>query len=92
MVLDLLQALLPERLPTSTQLLANYPNPFNPETWIPFELASDSEVTVTIYDVRDQRIRQLQLGMVTAGRYVAADQAVYWDGKTETDETVASGT
>ena len=48
MVLDLLQALLPERLPASTQLLANYPNPFNPETWIPFELASDSEVTVTI--------------------------------------------
>jgi flagellar hook assembly protein FlgD len=73
-------------------LLANYPNPFNPETWIPFELSQDTKVIVTIYDVRDQRIRQLQLGMVTAGRYVATDQAVYWDGKTETDETVASGT
>jgi hypothetical protein len=52
MVLGVLQALLPERLPTHTQLLANYPNPFNPETWIPFELASDAEVTVTIYDVQ----------------------------------------
>ena len=92
MVLGVLQAILPERLPTSTQLLANYPNPFNPETWIPFELADDAEVTVTIYDVQGQRIRQLQLGQVTAGRYVTADQAAYWDGKTETGEVIASGT
>ena len=47
---------------------------------------------VTIYDVQGQRIRQLELGMVMAGRYVAADQAAYWDGKSETGEAVASGT
>jgi hypothetical protein len=87
-----LKAILPDRLPSQTQLLANYPNPFNPETWIPFELADDAEVTVTIYDVQGKRIRQLQLGQVTAGRYVTADQAAYWDGKTETDEVVSSGT
>jgi len=79
-------------LPTTTQLLANYPNPFNPETWIPFELADDAAVTVTIYEVQGQRIRQLQLGLVTAGRYVTADQAAYWDGKTETGEAVSSAT
>ena len=68
MVLGVLQAILPERLPTSTQLLANYPNPFNPETWIPFELSQDAAVIITIYDVQGKRIRQLQLGQVTAGR------------------------
>ena len=83
---------MPERLPTTTQLLANYPNPFNPETWIPFELAEDAEVAVIIYDVQGKRLRQLQLGMVTAGRYVTVDQAAYWNGKTETGEAVASGT
>ncbi|HIB86020.1 TPA: T9SS type A sorting domain-containing protein, partial [Candidatus Poribacteria bacterium] len=87
-----LKAILPERLPTQTQLLANYPNPFNPETWIPFELSQDREVTITIYDVQGQRIRQLELGMVTAGRYVSSDQAAYWDGRTEDGEAVASGT
>jgi hypothetical protein len=90
--LNVLRAILPDRLPTTTQLLANYPNPFNPETWIPFELSQDAAVTVTIYDVQGQRIRQLQRGLVTAGRYVTADQAAYWDGKSETGEAVASGT
>ena len=92
MVLGVLKAILPERLPTTTQLLANYPNPFNPETWIPFQLSQDAAVTVTIYDVQGKRIRQLQLGLVTAGRYVTADQAAYWDGKSETGQVVASGT
>jgi len=92
MVLGVLRAILPERLPTTTQLLANYPNPFNPETWIPFQLSQDAAVTVTIYDVQGKRVRQLQLGLVTAGRYVTADLAAYWDGKTETGQVVASGT
>jgi len=90
--LNALKATLPERLPTQTQLLANYPNPFNPETWIPFELADDAAVTVTIYDVQGKQIQQLQLGQVAAGRHVAADQAAYWNRKTETGEAVASGT
>jgi flagellar hook assembly protein FlgD len=58
---------------------------------MPIELSQDTEVSVTIYDVQGKRIRQLQLGLVTAGRYVTADRAVYWDGKTETGEQVASG-
>ena len=92
MVLGILQAILLERLSTQTQLLANYPNPFNPETWIPFELSQDSQVAISIYDVQGQPIRQIELGMVMAGRYVTAGQAVYWDGKTADGEMVASGT
>jgi len=89
--LNVLKAILPERLPTQTQLRSNYPNSFNPETWIPFELSQDAVVTVTIYDVQGKRVRQLQMGLVTAGRYVAVDRAAYWDGKTETGEQVGSG-
>ena len=80
------------QIPNQTRLLQNYPNPFNPETWMPLELSQDTEVAVIIYDVQGKRIRQLELGMVMAGRYVAADQAAYWDGKSETGEAVASGT
>ena len=56
-VLNVLISILPKRLPTQTQLLANYPNPFNPETWIPFELSQDSQVSITIYDVEGQIVR-----------------------------------
>ena len=80
------------RVPEQTQLLQNYPNPFNPETWLPFELSQDTEVIVSIYDVQGKRVRQLQLGMTVAGKYVGANRAIHWDGKTETGELVASGT
>ena len=79
-------------LPNEFSLDRAYPNPFNPETWIPFELSQDSQVAISIYDVQGQLIRQLELGMVMAGRYVRADQSAYWDGKTEAGEMVASGT
>jgi len=92
MVLGVLKAILPERLPTQTQLLANYPNPFNPETWIPFQLAKDSTVTARIYDVTGKQIRIIQLGYVPAGNYVESNRAIYWDGRTENGELVSSGT
>ena len=92
MLLEVLQAILPEELPATSRLLANYPNPFNPETWIPFELSQDSVVSISIYNARGQCIRQLELGMVAAGRYVTEDKSAYWDGKTEDGEAVASGT
>jgi len=91
-VLGVLKAILPERLPTQTQLLANYPNPFNPETWIPFQLAQDSTVTAKIYDVTGKQIRMIELGYVPAGNYVESSKAIYWDGKTEIGEQVSSGT
>ena len=72
-------------------LLANYPNPFNPETWIPYYLAKDTEVSVTIYDATGTLIRQLDVGHQKAGNYTSRNLAVYWDGKSETGERVASG-
>ena len=90
--LNVLQAILPERLPTQTQLLANYPNPFNPETWIPFQLAQDATVTARIYDLTGKQIRMVELGHLPVGNYVESGKAIYWDGKTETGEQVSSGT
>ena len=90
--MNVLKSILPERLPTQTQLLANYPNPFNPETWIPFQLEEDSTVTARIYDVTGKQIRIIELGHVAAGNYVEVNKAIYWDGRTEDGEFVSSGT
>ena len=79
-------------LPEHTRLLQNYPNPFNPETWIPFELNQDSEVSLTIYDTAGRLVRRLDLGFQQAGTYLQRDQAIYWDGRTQSGEQVASGT
>ncbi|HHZ92841.1 TPA: hypothetical protein EYN65_20525 [Candidatus Poribacteria bacterium] len=79
-------------LPTETRLLVNYPNPFNPETWIPFDLADDALVTIRIYDQRGNVIRRLDLGYRPAGRYVTKGKAVYWDGRNDKGESLSSGT
>ena len=73
------------------ELLPNYPNPFNPETWIPYRLAEDSDVTLTIYDVSGNVVRQFHLGHQRAGSYETKAQAVYWDGTNDSGEPVASG-
>ena len=65
--LNVLKLILPERLPTQTQLLANYPNPFNPETWIPFKLAEDSTVTAKIYDITGKQIRMIEFVIYQQG-------------------------
>ena len=72
-------------------LLANFPNPFNPETWIPYQLAKPAEVTITIYAIDGQVVRQLVLGHQTEGMYQSRSRAAYWDGKNEFGEPVASG-
>ena len=90
--LNVLKAILAERLPTQTRLLGNYPNPFNPETWIPFQLSQDAEVRLTIYDVAGKIVRKMELGHLTAGSYRQTEKAIYWNGKTETGEQVGSGT
>ena len=77
--------------PKRTALLTNYPNPFNPETWIPYELAKDSDVRVNIYDAKGVVIRTLSLGHQPAGRYREKHRAAYWDGKNQVGEPVASG-
>ena len=86
-----LQQLLVTARPEKTLLLANYPNPFNPETWIPYELATDTNVKVTIYNTQGVVIRSLQLGHQSAGYYMGRDRAAYWDGRNALGEQVASG-
>ena len=86
-----LQQLIATARPEKTQLLANYPNPFNPETWIPYELATDTDVRITIYNTQGVVIRTLQLGHQSAGYYTDRDQAAYWDGRNTLGEQVASG-
>ena len=83
----LLELLVPEE----SALLANYPNPFNPETWIPYQLAEPAEVTLRIYAVNGELVRTLVLGQMPAGIYQSRTRAVYWDGKNEVGESVASG-
>ena len=90
-VLVYLQQLLVTARPEKTQLLANYPNPFNPETWIPYELATDTNVRLTIYNTQGVVIRTLQLGHQSAGYYTGRDRAAYWDGRNALGEQVASG-
>ena len=74
-----------------TALLQNFPNPFNPETWIPYTLADDSEVNVRIYDVEGKLVRNLDIGYQRAGRYISRQNAVYWDGRDQLGESVSSG-
>ena len=92
LVFDLLVSILPEDLPVQTRLLPNYPNPFNPETWVPFVLGYGSEVKLAIYNVEGNPVRNISMGYVKAGSYVSQSEAIYWDGKADTGEDVASGT
>ncbi|MBC8232168.1 T9SS type A sorting domain-containing protein [bacterium] len=78
-------------LPSESRLYQNYPNPFNPETWIPYQLASTSPVTLNIYDMKGHLIRTVDLGQRSAGVYVSQNKAVYWDGRNDAGQKVASG-
>ena len=89
--LAILQELLGTVRPHETALLSNYPNPFNPETWIPYHLAKSADVTLTIYAIDGQVVRTLALGHQPAGMYQSRSRAAYWDGRNTFGEPVASG-
>ena len=74
-----------------TALLQNFPNPFNPETWIPYTLANDAEVQVRIYDLQGGLVRHLDIGQQGAGKYLSRQTAAYWDGRDQSGASVASG-
>ena len=78
-------------VPTHSRLLQNFPNPFNPDTWLPFQLALDAEVTIQIYDAKGSLVRTFDLGGLSAGYYNTRTSAVYWDGRSQTGERVSSG-
>ena len=86
-----LEHLINTTAPTKTTLLPNYPNPFNPETWIPYDLAQDAEIHIQIYNLKGESIRRLSLGFQTAGTYRTQARAAYWDGRNDIGESVASG-
>ena len=86
-----LKRLLASLIPEKTALLANYPNPFNPETWIPYHLAKPADVTLTIYAANGAVVRTIALGHQVAGMYQSRSRAVYWDGRNAIGEPVASG-
>ena len=87
----LLESVLASMRPEITLLLANYPNPFNPETWIPYHLANAGDVVITIYDMRGTVVRRLDLGHQLVGYYTSRVRAAYWDGRNDFGERVASG-
>ena len=89
--IQVLEQILESLAPQTTALLANYPNPFNPETWIPYRLATPAEVSLTIYTANGAVVRTLTLGHQPAGTYQSRSRAAYWDGRNELGEPVASG-
>ena len=84
--LDLGQLRPVEAPPSKTHLFANYPNPFNPETWIPYDLAAPTQTEIKIYNVNGSLVRKIEMGHQTAGSYT-----YHWDGRTENGELTASG-
>lgn len=86
-LVNLLNSIVPEK----TILLPNYPNPFNPETWIPYDLARAAHVQIDIYNLKGESIRQLSIGFQAAGTYRTQSRAAYWDGRNNVGELVASG-
>ena len=87
-----LEQLLNAIVPQETALLPNYPNPFNPETWIPYQLSKAAEVTITFYDATGRLVKRLEIGQQSAGIYHTRERASYWDGRNEAGEPAASGT
>ena len=86
-----LEDLIAYEIPAETELLRNYPNPFNPETWIPYHLAEDADVTLHIYSINGELVRTIDVGHQTAAKYDTRSKAVYWDGRNRFGEQVASG-
>ena len=77
--------------PMQTRLLQSYPNPFNPDVWIPYELGEDSSVSVEIYNTSGELVRTLHVGMKKRGQYVSKDKAIHWDGRTQLGARATSG-
>ncbi len=88
---SLLKRLISITRASETEVFQNYPNPFNPDTWIPYQLREDADVIIRIYTSTGRLVRTLNLGHKSAGVYTGKEKAVYWDGRNEEGEEVASG-
>jgi hypothetical protein len=81
----------PALRPANSALLQNFPNPFNPETWIPYQLTKDADVTIRIFNASGQLAQVLEIRSQKAGAYHTREKAAYWDGKNAIGEKVSSG-
>ena len=79
------------RAPAHTRLHQSFPNPLNPDTWIPYELAEETPVSIEVYNIAGQLVRTLELGLKSPGRYLTKGSAAHWDGRTESGERASSG-
>ena len=86
-----LEDLVTNIIPEQTKLFSNYPNPFNPETWIPYDLAQDANVQIEIYNLRGESVHTLNIGHQKSGNYRSKQQAAYWNGRNSDGELVGSG-
>ena len=77
--------------PSTSKILTNFPNPFNPETWIPFQIKRESVVTIYIHNSTGQLVKKLEVGSRPAGVYDSRERAIYWNGMNEQGEPVSSG-
>ena len=82
---------IPVVIPVVSAVGQNFPNPFNPEMWIPYETAETGPFAISIYDTHGQLVRTLKLGHREMGQYATRDKAAYWDGRNHTGERVGSG-
>ena len=86
-----LEMFLDSYVPNETRLLPNFPNPFNPETWIPYDLAEGADVNIYIHNVKGELIQHLRMGFQAAGSYRSRSRAAHWDGRNSIGEPVSSG-
>jgi len=80
-----------EPLPEITKAFPNFPNPTNPDTWFPYQLASDANVLISIYNVLGETVQNILLEEQKKGFYLNKESAAYWDGKNLYGEIVGSG-
>jgi hypothetical protein len=78
-------------IPRESRLLQNYPNPCNPETWIPYQLAESAFVQISIYDSVGRLVRRLEIGQMSPGYYLSKEKAAHWNGRNQSGEQVISG-
>ena len=80
-----------QTIPREFRLLQNFPNPFNPETWLPYQLARSADVIIRIYNNKGELIRTINLWTKNAGVYTSKNKSAHWNGRSQTNEPASSG-
>jgi len=75
-----------DELPKPKFTLSNYPNPFNPETTIQFNLIADCDVQIDIYNIKGQKINS-----IVNEQFLKGEHTIIWNGEDESGKTVSSG-